>query len=173
MSGYSDHITTVGVSLFYDHGIYDPYFDPHERRGRPLFGAIREMFQLSSAAVVAQNLLEKQRSTGLLDIEPKSLSNRLVSQVVAQDRDLFNGKKGPKPHKISLAALALAQGLRDFDRNSDEYAACFLSTGVILMDLERNGGNYAFTAKDAAFLEMARREYMKFEPMDGLEAVGL
>lgn len=136
-----------------------------------MFGAIKEMFQLSSAAIVVQNLLERQRSTGLFDVDPKALSHRLVAQVVSQDRDMFNGKKGPKPHRISVAALALAQGMRNLDRHSDDYAACFLSTGMILLDMEENGGNYPLTNKDAAFLELARREYMKYEPMDGLEEV--
>ena len=128
-----------------------------------MFGAVKQMFQFSAAAVVAQNLLEQQCATGLFHIDPKALSNRLVALTFGEKPDLINGKKGPKPHKISMAAVALAQGMREFDRHSDEYMACFLSIGAILMEMEANGGSYPLTGKDAKFLELARREYFKHE----------
>lgn len=133
-----------------------------------MFGAVKQMLQLSAASVVAQNLLEQQQRTGLFDIDPKALSNRLVALTFGHEPDLVNGKRGPKPHKMSMAAVALAQGMRELDRNSDDYMACFLAVGVILMEMEENGGKYPLTGKDAQFLELARREYLQHEFDDNL-----
>lgn len=53
--------------------------------------------------------------------------------------------------------------LGKLDRHSDEYMACFLSIGFILMEMKANSGSYPLTGKDAQFLELARREYLKHE----------
>lgn len=131
-----------------------------------MFRAFKQSIQLSPAAAVAQNLLQRQCATGLFDIDPKTLANRLVALTFGEKPELVNGNKGPKPHKISMAAVALAQGMREFDRHSDEYMACFLSIGAILLEMEANGGNYPLTGKDAQFLELARREYHSHEHGD-------
>lgn len=126
-----------------------------------MFGAIKTNFALSSAAVVVQNLLEQWTQTGLFEFDPKLVSSKLVARVFAQDERQFNGKNGPKPHKISVAAIALAQGMRDYDSSTDLYAACRLSIGSILMEMAKNGDNYPLTGKDRAFLDLASHEYMK------------
>jgi hypothetical protein len=88
------------------------------------------------------------------------MSSRLVAAVYTQDENLFNGKKGPKPHTHSVAALALAQGMRDHAKLSDEYSACHMAIGVILMDLEQRGGTYPLSDKDHAFFELSRRAFL-------------
>ncbi|CAM5421493.1 hypothetical protein [Sphingobium scionense] len=131
-----------------------------------MFGAIKVTLQLSAAAVVVQNLLERWQHTGLFDLDPKALSSKLVARAYGQDEGQFNGKKGPRPHKIAVAALAFAQGMRDYDLSSDEYNACHLSIGSILMEIEANGHNYPLTGKDRLFLELAAREYASRDPVN-------
>lgn len=131
-----------------------------------MFGAIKVTLQLSAAAVVVQNLLERWQRTGLFDLDPKALSSKLVARAYGQDEGQFNGKKGPRPHKIAIAALAFAQGMRDYDRSSDEYSACHLSIGSILLEMEANGDNYPLTGKDRLFLELAAREYANRDPVN-------
>jgi len=128
-----------------------------------MFGAIKTTLQLSAAGVVVQNLLEQVHRTGYFEIDPKALSSKLVASAYAQDEAQFNGKKGPRPHKIAVAAIALAQGMRNYDRSSDEHSACHLSIGLIMTDMETNGHGYPLTAKDRAFLELAVREYLSHE----------
>lgn len=124
-----------------------------------MFGSLRTAMRLSLASVVVQNLLEEWHRTGLYDFDPKALSSKLVARAYAQDEAQFNGKKGPKPHRIAVAAVALAQGMRDYDQSSDEHSACYLSIGSIMLDMERNGQNYPLTGKDRQFLSLAMLEY--------------
>jgi hypothetical protein len=131
-----------------------------------MFGAIRETYQLSSAAAFAQGVLENLTATGLFSVDPKALAHRVVAMTFARDKDVFNGKKGPKPHKMSMAALAFAQGMRHYDRHSDEYMASYLALGAILMEFEVRGGNYSLNGKDAAFIEIGAREYAGHEDID-------
>lgn len=118
-----------------------------------LFRGIKSAYKKSEAAVVVQNLLERQARLGLLDRDPAKLANELVGAVWDSKPDVFEGKFGQRPFKITVAASALANGIglfKDGDPNRD---ALVISLGNILSELESNGRLYPLNSLDGELIE--------------------
>jgi hypothetical protein len=118
-----------------------------------LFSGITSAYKKSEAAVIVQNLLEYQARFGFLDRDPAKFANELVSAVWDSKPDVFEGKFGQRPFKITVAASALANGIglfRDGDPNRD---AIVLSLGSILSELETNGRLYPLNSLDGELIE--------------------
>jgi hypothetical protein len=119
------------------------------------FNDAKSVYKKSEAAVVVQNLLEHQAKIGLLDVNAQQLANRLVTLVWEQKPDIFDGKFGQRPHKISVAAAALANGLDQFAKGDTNRSALVLSLGTVLSEIETNGRLYSLTGVDQTLIEAA------------------
>ena len=119
------------------------------------FSAIKSTYKKSEAAVVVQNLLEYQAGNGDFDLDPVSYANTLVSAVWDQKPDVFDGKFGQRLHKITVAALALANGANRLEERDPNWQALVLSLGKILSELEINGRLYPLNSLDHQLLESA------------------
>ena len=134
-----------------------------------LFNGIKNTYKKSEAAVVVQNLLEHQASFGLFDHDPARFANQLVQRAWDSKPDIFAGKFGQRPHKLSTAAIALALGYRlmsESDRNRD---ALLISLGIILADLKKNAMLYPFNGVDEHLLERAVAVYQEAAEELGVE----
>lgn len=120
-----------------------------------LFSGIKSTYKKSEAAVVVQNLLEHQANVGLFDLDPAKLANKLVEIVWDTKPDVFDGKFGQRPHKITVAASALANGIELFDEGDLNRNALVLSLGNILSELETNGRLYPLNSLDHQLLEVS------------------
>jgi len=120
-----------------------------------LFSGIKSRYKKSEAAVVVQNLLEHQAGAGLLTLDPAKLANKLVAIVWDAKPDIFNGKFGQRPHKIAVAASALANGIYLFEEDNPNRNALVFSLSNILKDLETNGGLYPFNSLDQQLIKAA------------------
>ena len=118
-----------------------------------LFSGIKSTYKKSEAAVVVQNLLEHQAKVGFLDLDPAKLANKLVEVVWDSKPDVFDGKFGQRPHKITVAASALANGIELFEDGDLNRDALVLSLGNILSELETNGRLYPFNSLDHQLLD--------------------
>ncbi len=118
-----------------------------------LFSGIKSTYKKSEAAVVVQNLLEHQANVGLFDLDPAKLANKLVEIVWDSKPDVFDGKFGQRPHKITVAASALANGIELFDGGDLNRNALVLSLGNILSELETNGRLYPLNSLDHQLIE--------------------
>lgn len=118
-----------------------------------IFGGIKSTFKKTEAAVVVQNLLEHQVKTGLFDLNPAKLANRLIEMAWEAKPDVFNGKFGQRPHKITVAAAALANGIELSDEGDSNRNALVLSLGSLLSELEVNGQLYPLNSLDHKVLE--------------------
>ena len=79
-----------------------------------LLSGVKNTADKAKAAVVVQNILGGQpkklhEMAGLKN--HKLLANRLVDDVWDQQPDIFGGKLGARPHKVTLAAAAFAHAL--------------------------------------------------------------
>ena len=132
--------------------------DSRERSGKVLngryrvFGAIKNTYKKSEAAVVVQNVLEISVRTGLGgSIEAcAKLANRLVAIVWDERPDLYSGKFGQRPHKISVAAAALAEGVK-----ANPLPALSFALGNVLSEVETNGRLYPLNSVDHVLIEEA------------------
>jgi len=120
-----------------------------------LFSGIKSTYKKSEAAVVVQNLLEHQARVGLFDLDPAKSATTFTQLVWDSKPDVFNGKFGQRPHKIVVAASALANATQLFDRNDLNGDAVVISLGNILSEIEANGRLYPFNSLDDQLLEGA------------------
>lgn len=120
-----------------------------------LFGAIKNPYKKSEAAVVVQNLLEAQARAENFDLDPASYANQLVAAIWDQKPDVFDGKFGQRPHKLTVAAAALAHGIQQLDSSDDNWPSLVLSLGNLLSELEVNGQLYPLNSLDHCLLRVA------------------
>ncbi|WP_417698259.1 hypothetical protein [Psychromonas sp.] len=126
-----------------------------------LFSGIKSTFKKSEAAVVVQNLLEHQLNSGLSNLDPPKTANKFVELIWDIKPDLFNGKFGQRPHKISVAAAALAHATQLFDRNDSNCNAVVISLGNVLSEIEVNGRLYPLNSLDELLIEEAMLVFAK------------
>lgn len=127
-----------------------------------IFSSIKSTFKKSEAAALTQKLLEQQVRNGLLDLDPATLSNKLVEQIWITKPDIFNGKFGQRPHKISVAASALAKGTEFLDEDDTNRNAIMLALGMLIQECEVNGRLYPLNSLDFALLEQASNTFSEY-----------
>lgn len=126
-----------------------------------LFNAIKNTYRKSEAAVVVQNLLEHQAKAENFDLDPASYANRLITAIWDQKPDIFDGKFGQQPHKLTVAAVALANGVSQLEESDPNWHALVFSLGNILSELEVNGRLYPLNSLDHQLLETAIAVFAK------------
>lgn len=123
-----------------------------------IFAGTRNTFRKAEAATVVQRLLENQARIGLFDFRPGPFANELVRAVWSQAPHVFDGSRGATPHKVSVAAAALANGAETLVwRNAQDPNACILviCLGQIMQDVEQNEYLYPFNRLDEHLLSHA------------------
>jgi hypothetical protein len=126
-----------------------------------LFSGIKSTFKKSEAAVVVQNLLEHQVNSGLFDLDPPKAANKFIELVWNTKPDLFSGKFGQRPHKISVAAAALAHATQLFDRDDVNCNAIVIALGNVLSEIDVNGRLYPLNALDEQLIDEAMFTFTK------------
>ncbi|MCL5668515.1 MAG: hypothetical protein M1392_00605 [Gammaproteobacteria bacterium] len=135
-----------------------------------LFSGIKSNYKKSEAAVVVQNLLEHYE---LLDLGPSLMANKLVAAIWEEKPDVFSGKFGQRPHKLTVAAAALANGIHLFEKNDLNRSVLALSLGTILSEIEVNGGLYPLNSLDRQLLEEAQAGFFKVAgELDNMDILG-
>lgn len=119
------------------------------------FKDIKSTFKQSEAAVVVQNLLEHQARVGLFSGDPAKVANALVASVWQQKPEVFDGAFGQRPHKLSVAAAALANGAHGLSEGNPNRMGIGLALATLLSEVERNGRLYPFSGVDEMLLEMS------------------
>lgn len=117
-----------------------------------LFSGFKNTLKKSEAAVIVQNLLQIQVNAGLLDRDPAKLATTLVETAWTSKPDIFNGSFGQRPFKLSVAAMSLGMGIKDFANDEDTRNALILSLGNIFSELEVNGRLYPLNGIDEELL---------------------
>jgi len=120
-----------------------------------LLGGVKSRYKKSEAAVVVQKLLEHQTHVGMFDLDPAMVANRLVGNVWRTKPNIFDGKFGQRPHKITVAASALAYGIEMFDDGDTNRIALVLSLCRVLTEVETNGRLYPLNSLDNQLLEVS------------------
>lgn len=115
----------------------------------------------------------------MLDGNPVAMANGLVAQAWAAHPALFEGQTGPKPHKASVAAFALAAGvLLEAHRGNEILQNAYtLALGIVMEELAKNAHVYPFHHVDGGLLARAAnvlsKEVEALEQSPILSALGL
>lgn len=126
-----------------------------------LFGAVKSTWKKSEAATVVQNLLEQQAQHGFFTSDPAKTATLLVAKVWDHKPDVFNGKFGQRPHKLSVAAIALSFAIDNLSPQYDDYAALIIALGNLLQELETNGSLYPLNSIDNELLKGAIQTFIE------------
>ena len=113
-----------------------------------LFSGIKSNYKKAEAAVVVQNLLEHQQKFGFFDYSPKDFATKVVNDVWSEKPDIFNGKFGQRPHKISVAALSLAYAVDLLNNDYSNKSAVTLALSNLLSEVEVNGNFYGLNSTE-------------------------
>lgn len=116
-----------------------------------LFSGLKSNWKKSEAAVIIQNLLEIQQKAGLFDRDPAKVANSLIANVWEAMPDVFDGKFGQRPHKISVAAIALATEVKTGIYNNYK-SSLLIALGTLLDEVKTNGQLYPFNRVDDSLL---------------------
>jgi hypothetical protein len=127
-----------------------------------IFKGIKDNWKKSEAAVVIQNLLEDSFKIGLFEMDPASSANSLIGTVWTKFPHLFDGRFGQRPHKISIAAYALANALEVVGADNSNGYTFAISLGKILNEIDLKGNLYPFSSLDKELFESAAQTFMKF-----------
>ena len=124
-----------------------------------LFSEAKNNFKKAEAAVIVQKLLEHQMSVPLsgATLDPAKVANPLVGDVWDNKPDVFSGKFGQRPHKLAVAACALALGVNFYDDREDtgNKFAAMMALGNLLSEIEVNGPLYSLNSVDAVLIAAA------------------
>jgi hypothetical protein len=126
-----------------------------------LFQTIKSNWKKSEAAVVIQNLLEHQARHSLFGFaaDPAKIANELVARIWDAKPDIFDGNFGQRPHKISVAAIALASAIENLPSTNSHYYAFAIALGQVLQEWETNGSFYPLNSIDNRLLNTALQTF--------------
>ncbi len=107
------------------------------------------------AAVVVQNLLEKEEFLDKLDRPIKDLANYLVGVAWAKREVMMNGRHSLRLYKASIAAIALAEGLEKITPGHPNWLTMLRSLTTLMEEMEANSSHYPLSDIDQRFLGKA------------------
>lgn len=124
-----------------------------------MLGWIKNTARKSEAAVLVQQALDHHILMGMKPFDTDKVSNALVALVWDRKPDLFEGKMGKRPHKMSVAAIALATGLHEFEDGGVAQKTILLALGAVLMEIANNGRFYDLGGADQWMIDRADQAY--------------
>lgn len=125
-----------------------------------MFARIYSNYRLSLAAVTVQNLLKMHGQGHIIGRDAATISNKLVAAVYARNPGLFDGRSGKRPHRFSVAAVALAHGSEAMSDDRDAQLCYHLSLGTVLLEITGNPQKYALSSNDHEMLGAAQNVYL-------------
>lgn len=134
-----------------------------------LFGLVKGIWKKSEAATIVQNLLEHQAKCGLFTSDPAKTATSLISKVWDSKPDIFNGNFGQRPHKLSVAAIALSSAIDNLSPQNNDYLALVIALGNLLQEWETNGTLYPLNSVDNEFFKAAIKTFVDVSRNQGVE----
>lgn len=126
-----------------------------------LFDGVKRTVRMSQAAAVVREVLDQVTKSGVLAGDPQALTTRLVALCWAQQPDVFDGKFGNPPHKISTAAIALAAGFHEYRDQPEIRSTLLIALCEVMKEVELRGHLYPFHNLDVALLRRAEEAMVK------------
>ena len=123
-----------------------------------LLRGIRNNWQKSKAAVLVETAFSRSLVLFILPQGQHKFANTLVENAWSEDPSVFDGSVGPRPHPISIAAVALAQGVVDYRESRVAHGTCLGALQAIIAEIGENRYSYPLNGKDIIMIEGSRRQ---------------
>ena len=136
------------------------------RRSAKLGGVmgILSIYRMSKAAVIVQNLLEMHAETASVRQDAGAYANKWVGLTFSRKPQMMNGHYGKRPHKLAVAAYALATGISEAGNSREVQAVAIAGLSAIMSDVATNGRLYGFNGTDEVLLELADLVFLAMLP---------
>ena len=128
-----------------------------------LFKGLSDIWHKSKAAAVLEALLAEQRSLGLYNMDPHQSANEMVEAAWRIKPELFDGSRNRRAHKMSLAGVALANGMSSIPVGDPHHLSLFTALGKFIYEINRYSGRYRYSALDDDIMMSIMEKYMKTE----------
>jgi hypothetical protein len=127
----------------------------------------------SLAAAAIQALLEQQAGLGmkLSNRSPADAAREYVEAAWDSKPDVFNGRFGQRPHKISVVVYALALAAKRLNRQSGEFLEVMQAGCAAFSEVETNRHFYPLTKTDAALIKEAMEMFVPIADAEEKEAL--
>lgn len=126
-----------------------------------LFSFFPNLLAKSKASIILENLLTIQKEKYNFDDNISKISQELINQVFESMPDVYEGKFGVRPHKVTVAIAALAEGLNKINVDNKLFSPYLLSLATALNDVEINSGFYSFTNIDYTLISTSIKVFEK------------
>jgi hypothetical protein len=133
------------------------------------FSEIKNNFRKAESAAVIESLLEKQLGLGFLsgeNVTPAEMANNLIQ--VVWDRNPGISRAGTLPHKMTLAAVGLSNGIIAMSKSGSREILLALNfcLGQILLEINASGDRMKLHALDFHLIDEAQNVYISFANND-------
>ncbi|MET3650990.1 hypothetical protein [Dyella japonica] len=121
------------------------------------FEATLDADRLPAISLVTRRL-QRLIDQGFLEAAPGALAWELVTHAWALRPALFDGREGPRPHPLAVAAIALAEAVRleSFRGDAPLQAIYVLALSTLLDGIAREGELLRLQEVDRHLLDAAR-----------------
>lgn len=123
-----------------------------------MFGAIKDRWKKAEAAAVIQHVFEHMKNSGTYgygEVTPYELSGIVLEAAWRANPSKLNGTYGKRPHKMSIAAYALAHALQNAGAVTRKSVVLYLALMLLINDIRKNARIMDFNNVDEVLLEEA------------------
>jgi len=118
-------------------------------RGRCFIGNIKKYWRQAEASTLIINLLEEYKKTNpVFSADTNGSGNLFVQNVWNERPDIFDGKFGQRPNKITVATRALAKAIDEIPDNAKNKVGVLWALTFLLEEIQINGKLYPFNSLD-------------------------
>ena len=134
-----------------------------------MLNGFKAILRKTVGAATLQGLLEHVRDTYRVPVDAAALANRLVENLWHAYPDIYGGRFGRQPHKLTTVALALKVEVHrcmECGKTAGDYFFVLnAALSDVLKSYEVNGRLYPFTSMDHELFGLATQTY--FQAMEG------
>lgn len=132
-----------------------------------LFKGVKNTWKKSEAAALIQKLLEIQKEQGMFTLDPAAAANMMVAKEWDKAPDFFDGRRGPRPHKVTVAACAMMPvivGAVERDALTPNTMALVVCISQILTEIGTHPEQFELNAKDEHVLGAYMEKFEEIQP---------
>lgn len=108
----------------------------------------------SNSINITANLLRHQVEYSFMNDDPKTVATQLVNNVWTKAPDVFEGKFGQSPFKLTVAIYALVKGYDLYPKGATK-DAILISIGNAFAEIQMNGAKYPLNSLDQELIQEA------------------
>lgn len=120
-----------------------------------MFRGIKQKWRSAEAAALIESVLEEMASMGTFEGNAQQTGYKIVKGASDFRPELFDGRNGHFPHRISYAAAALAMTAERAPKDGQVFPVIMIALGMVLQAAGTGAATLPFSPQDLMLLETA------------------